>query len=239
MGRPGLNRSAVIAAAADLADELGFDAVTISVLARHLGVRSPTLYSHISGATDLRTAVTAYVLDELADATTTAMAAGEGRDPAAASRNGYDGEFGRGDPSVTPAELPVVGEGSSLLIAFADAIRDFARRSPGRYDATTRQRVPPASDPAAEIPDSVAAAITAGRRNADLALAVVRSYGIAETNETYAVRLMSSLIHGYITLEIAGTFAHSEPSSETTWPEVLEDLDRTLQELSVQLRPRA
>ena len=39
MGRPGLNRSAVIAAAADLADELGFDAVTISVLARHLGVK--------------------------------------------------------------------------------------------------------------------------------------------------------------------------------------------------------
>ncbi|MDQ4113648.1 MAG: WHG domain-containing protein, partial [Actinomycetota bacterium] len=160
MGRPGLNRSAVIAAAADLADELGFDAVTISVLARHLGVRSPTLYSHISGATDLRTAVTAYVLDELADATSTAMATGEGRD---------------------------------LLVAYADAIRDFARRSPGRYDATTRQRVPPAPGPAAEIPDSVAAAITAGRRNADLVLTVVRSYGIAETNETYAVRLMSSL----------------------------------------------
>ncbi|HEY9410901.1 MAG TPA: WHG domain-containing protein [Jiangellaceae bacterium] len=203
MGRPGLNRSAVIAAAADLADELGFDAVTISVLARHLGVRSPTLYSHISGATDLRTAVTAYVLDDLADATSTAMAAGEGRD---------------------------------LLVAYADAIRDFARRSPGRYDATTRQRVPPASDPAAEIPDSVAAAITAGRRNADLALAVVRSYGIAKTNETYAVRLMSSLIHGYITLELAGTFAHSDPSSETTWSDVLEDLDRTLNRIAAARR---
>ena len=203
MGRPGLNRSAVIAAAADLADELGFDAVTISVLARYLGVRSPTLYSHISGATDLRTAVTAYVLDELADATSTAMAAGEGRD---------------------------------LLVAYADAIRDFARRSPGRYDATTRQRVPPASDPAAEIPDSVAAAITAGRRNADLALAVVRSYGIAKTNETYAVRLMSSLIHGYITLELAGTFAHSDPPSETTWSDVLEDLDRTLNRIAAARR---
>ncbi|MEU4454263.1 TetR/AcrR family transcriptional regulator [Nocardioides sp. NPDC023903] len=203
MGRPGLNRSAVIAAAADLADQLGFDAVTISVLARHLGVRSPTLYSHISGATDLRTAVTAYVLDELADATSTAMAAGEGRD---------------------------------LLVAYADAIRDFARRSPGRYDATTRQHVPPASEPAAEIPDSVAAAITAGRRNADLALTVVRSYGIAETNETYAVRLMSSLIHGYITLELAGTFAHSDPPSETTWPEALDDLDRTLNRIATAQR---
>ena len=195
MGRPGLNRSAVIAAAAGLADELGFDAVTISVLARHLGVRSPTLYSHISGATDLRTAVTAYVLDELADITSTAMAVGEGRD---------------------------------LLFAYADAIRDFARRSPGRYDATTRQRVPPPSDPNASEPASVAAAIAAGRRNSDLALTVVRSYGIAEPNQTYAVRLMSSLIHGYITLEIAGTFAHREPSSESTWVDVLEDLDRTL-----------
>ncbi|MER6974756.1 WHG domain-containing protein [Nocardioides sp. NPDC000445] len=194
MGRPGLNRRDVIAAAADLADELGFDAVTVSVLARRLGVRSPTLYSHISSGTDLRTAVTAYVLDELADATTQATAAGEGRD---------------------------------LLVAYANAIRDFARRSPGRYDATTRQRVPPASEGESR-PDSVDEAITAGRRNADLALAVVRSYGVTETNETYAVRLMSSLIHGYITLELAGSFAHSEPPSEVTWPEALDDLDRTL-----------
>ena len=201
MGRPGLNRSAVIAAAADLADEVGFDAVTISVLARRLGVRSPTLYSHLSGSTDLRTAVTAHVLDELAEATTAAMAAGEGRE---------------------------------LLFAFANAIRDFARRSPGRYDATTRQRIPPAS--AGESLDSVAEAITAGRRNADLALTVVRSYGVAETNETYAVRLMSSLIHGYITLELAGSFAHSDPSSETTWPEVLEDLDRTFAGLAASPR---
>ncbi|MER7559696.1 TetR-like C-terminal domain-containing protein [Nocardioides sp. NPDC126508] len=194
MGRPGLNRAAVIAAAADLADELGFDAVTISVLARRLGVRSPTLYSHITGAVDLRTAVTAYVLDELADATSGAMAAGEGGD---------------------------------LLVPFAEAIRDFARRSPGRYDATTRQRVPRAPDPST-APPSVDDAIAAGRRNADLALAVVRGYGVAEPDETYAVRLMSSLIHGYITLELAGSFAHSEPPSDATWHEVLADLDRTL-----------
>ncbi|MFE6648867.1 WHG domain-containing protein [Nocardioides sp. NPDC057772] len=198
MGRPGLNRAAVIAAAADLADELGFDAVTISVLARHLGVRSPTLYSHVTGATDLRTAVTAYVLDELADATSAALSAGESRD---------------------------------LLVAYADAIRDFARRSPGRYDATTRQRIPPPLE-AESAPPSTDDAITAGRRNAAIALAVVRSYGVVETSETYAVRLMSSLIHGYITLELAGTFAHSEPPSEATWPEVIEDLDRTLARLA-------
>lgn len=199
MGRPGLNRSDVIAAAADLADELGFDAVTVSVLARRLGVRSPTLYSHISSGTDLRTAVTAYVLDELADTTTRAMAAGEGRE---------------------------------LLVAYANAIRDFARRSPGRYDATTRQRVPPASEGESRH-DSVDEAITAGRRNADLALAVVRSYGVTETNETYAVRLMSSLIHGYVTLELAGSFAHSDPPSDVTWPDVLDDLDRTLGGMAV------
>ncbi|MFE7225260.1 TetR-like C-terminal domain-containing protein [Nocardioides sp. NPDC057577] len=194
MGRPGLNRTAVIAAAADLADEIGFDAVTISVLARHLGIKSPTLYSHITGATDLRTAVTAYVLHELADATTTAMAAAEGRD---------------------------------LLAPFADAIRDFARRSPGRYDATTRQRVPPAEAGESRT-DSVEEAITAGRRNADLALAVIRGYDIPESEETYAVRLMSSLIHGYVTLELAGSFAHSDPPSDATWPEVLDELDGTL-----------
>lgn len=74
-------------------------------------------------------------------------------------------------------------------------------------------------------------------RNADLALTVVRSYGIAETNEMYAVRLMSSLTHGCITLELAGTFAHRAPSSETTWLEALDDLDRSLASLRGLPRP--
>ena len=205
MGRPGLNRADVIAAAADLADELGFDAVTVSVLARRLGVRSPTLYSHLSGATDLRIAVTAHVLHELADATGAAMSA---------------------------------GEGSDLLAAYANAIRDFARRSPGRYDATTRQRVPPVSEPAEEPAESVGHAIAAGRRNADIALGVVRGYGIGERDETYAVRLMSSLVHGYVTLEAAGGFAHREPSSEETWLATLDDLDRILVRLATEGRSR-
>ncbi|MER6936685.1 TetR-like C-terminal domain-containing protein, partial [Nocardioides sp. NPDC000441] len=89
------------------------------------------------------------------------------------------------------------------------------------------RRVPPASQGESRL-DSVDEAITAGRRNADLALTVVRSYGIPETTETYAVRLMSSLIHGYVTLELAGSFAHTAPPSQTTWPEALDDLDRTL-----------
>lgn len=58
---------------------------------------------------------------------------------------------------------------------------------------------------------------------------------MAETNETYAVRLMSSLIRGYVTLELAGSFDHSEPSSETTWPELLDDLDRTLADRAASL----
>ena len=205
MGRPGLNRRDVVAAAADLADEIGFDAVTISVLARHLGVRSPTLYSHLSGGVDLRTAVTAHVLDELADATSRAIVGLGGRD---------------------------------LLVAFAGAIREFARRSPGRYDATTRQRVPPVSEPAEEPAESVGHAIAAGRRNADIALGVVRGYGIGERDETYAVRLMSSLVHGYVTLEAAGGFAHREPSSEETWLATLDDLDRILVRLATEGRSR-
>jgi AcrR family transcriptional regulator len=56
MPRAGLDREAVIAAAAELADSRpdGLDAVTLTGLADRLGVRTPSLYAHIDGLADLR-----------------------------------------------------------------------------------------------------------------------------------------------------------------------------------------
>jgi AcrR family transcriptional regulator len=54
MPRAGLDAEAVVAAAAELADGEGLDAVSLSALAQRLGVRSPSLYAHVDGLADLR-----------------------------------------------------------------------------------------------------------------------------------------------------------------------------------------
>lgn len=44
----------MVEAAADLADEVGLEGVTLARLASRLGVRTPSLYNHIDGLDDLR-----------------------------------------------------------------------------------------------------------------------------------------------------------------------------------------
>jgi len=49
-----LDKAAVVAAAMELADRDGDENLTLAMLAEHLGVRSPTLYSHVEGLDGLR-----------------------------------------------------------------------------------------------------------------------------------------------------------------------------------------
>ena len=74
MARAGLSTDRVVRAGADLADEVGFDDVTVSALARRLGVRVASLYSHVGGSDDLRTRIALLALDELADLASAALA---------------------------------------------------------------------------------------------------------------------------------------------------------------------
>jgi AcrR family transcriptional regulator len=54
MPRSGLDRQAVIDEAANLVDHEGLDALALATLARRLGIRSPSLYSHVDSLDDLR-----------------------------------------------------------------------------------------------------------------------------------------------------------------------------------------
>ena len=65
MARVGLDTDAVVAAAAQLADADGLEAVTLARLAAILGVRSPSLYAHVDGLADLRRRLAARGADEL------------------------------------------------------------------------------------------------------------------------------------------------------------------------------
>jgi len=55
MGRKrGLTREQVVAAAAEIADRDGLDALSLASVASTLGVRSPSLYNHLDGIAGLR-----------------------------------------------------------------------------------------------------------------------------------------------------------------------------------------
>ncbi|NEB35817.1 TetR-like C-terminal domain-containing protein [Streptomyces sp. SID14515] len=80
MVRAGLTAERVVAAAADLADSIGFDQVTVSAVARGFGVKDASLYGHVGGLQDLRTRVALLAAGEFADRLSEAVAGRAGRD---------------------------------------------------------------------------------------------------------------------------------------------------------------
>jgi AcrR family transcriptional regulator len=89
MTRAGVTAERLTQAAADLADEVGFENVTVSALARGFGVKDASLYSHIKNAQDLRVRVAVLALVELADRGAAALAGRAGKDALAGFANAY------------------------------------------------------------------------------------------------------------------------------------------------------
>ncbi|MFI6793188.1 TetR/AcrR family transcriptional regulator [Nonomuraea sp. NPDC050383] len=212
MARAGVTAERLTRAAADLADEIGFPNVTVSALARGFGVKPAALYAHVQDAQDLRIRVGGLALTELADRVAEALA-------------------GRG--------------GKDALVAFANAYRDYAREFPGRYAAAQLQLDPetvtaataspgspatasPGSAADAAVSPAVRAAVGAARRHAEMTRAILRGYELSEPDQTDAVRMVSSTLHGYVSLETAGQFRHHPREVELSWARTLDALDTVL-----------
>jgi AcrR family transcriptional regulator len=183
MARAGLSGERLALAGAELADEVGFDQVTVSAVARRFGVQVASLYSHVRNSGDLKTRIATVALVELAD-----QAAG-----AVAGRAGSD-----------------------ALVALADVYRAYAQHHPGRYAAS--RHTPSTSVLETEY-------VAAGKRHSELLRAVLRAYDLDEPAQTDAIRLLGSVIHGYVTLELAGAFAYSAPDSAESWTRIVASLD--------------
>ncbi|MEU8379202.1 TetR/AcrR family transcriptional regulator [Streptosporangium sp. NPDC048865] len=183
MARAGLTPERLTRAGAELADEVGFEHVTVSALARRFDVKVASLYSHLRSSQDLKTRIALFALEELADRVAAALAGRAGRD---------------------------------ALAAFADAYRDYAREHPGRY-AAARLRLDPET-----------AAASAGVRHSQMTRAILRGYDLAEPDQTHAVRMLGSVFHGYVSLELAGGFSHTAVDPRESWAWVLDSLDAML-----------
>lgn len=89
MARAGITPDRLTAAAADLADEVGFESVTLSALARHFGVKDASLYSHVRNLQELRTRVALLAGAEMIDRIAVAVAGRAGKDALAAFAGAY------------------------------------------------------------------------------------------------------------------------------------------------------
>ena len=67
MPRVGLNTSDVVAAGADLADEIGIHSLSLAALAARLGVKPPALYKHVDSIGDLQHRIATLAMTELGD----------------------------------------------------------------------------------------------------------------------------------------------------------------------------
>ncbi|HEV7652428.1 MAG TPA: WHG domain-containing protein [Actinophytocola sp.] len=89
MARAGLSAERVTRAAAELADEVGVENVTVSALARRFGVKDASLYSHLRNVHELRVRLAGLALTELADRVADALAGRSGKQALAAFTGAY------------------------------------------------------------------------------------------------------------------------------------------------------
>ncbi|MGW2835437.1 TetR/AcrR family transcriptional regulator [Streptomyces sp. NPDC001286] len=107
MGRMGLTTERVVRAGVELADEVGFEHVTVSEVARRFDVKVASLYSHVKNSQDLKTRIALFALEELADRAADAVAGRAGKDALVAFANVYR-DYGREHPGrATAARFPL------------------------------------------------------------------------------------------------------------------------------------
>jgi AcrR family transcriptional regulator len=86
--------------------------------------------------------------------------------------------------------------GDAAIIALAYALRDFALAHPGLYEATTH--APPGPDPEWQA---------AGREVVDIGVRALSAYELTTNDALHAIRIVRSIVHGWVSLRNAGGFA--------------------------------
>jgi AcrR family transcriptional regulator len=114
-----------------IADERGLDAVTMTSVATHLGVRPPSLYGHVKDRTALLDRLSVYALARLADDLAAALAGRSGREALAAFADAHR-RFALRSPGLwlalqrpLPPEIVAVSEGRRISQLAAATLRAY------------------------------------------------------------------------------------------------------------------
>ncbi|MFD4634391.1 TetR/AcrR family transcriptional regulator [Streptomyces sp. NPDC058284] len=107
MARAGLTAERVTIAGAELADEIGLDRMTMSQLARRLGVKDASLYTHVRSLEDLRGRIALLAADEKTIRIAEATAGLAGRDALVAFANAWRDYAHEHPGRYTATQIPV------------------------------------------------------------------------------------------------------------------------------------
>src|SRR2546423_5854124 len=96
---------------------------------------------------------------------------------------------------------------AEAIFALADAYRAYAREAPGRYALTVQ-----APDPGDQEVQALAQQLV------DVVRAVLAPYRLSEEEAIHAIRSLRSIVHGFISLEVAGGFGvPGDPDASFPW----------------------
>jgi AcrR family transcriptional regulator len=134
VARAGLDRAAVVAVAAEIADADGLDAVTLARVAGALGVKSPSLYNHVAGRDDLLRGVGLLALDEMAAALREAAIGRSGTEGLVATAGAYrayvlehPGRYAAGAvTAAAPDDEELVAAGGAVLDILRGVLRSWS-----------------------------------------------------------------------------------------------------------------
>ena len=120
MPRAGLTPTVVAEAAAVIADDVGYDRLTLAAVAERCGVRLPSLYKHVDGLDGLRRELALLALRELYEALTRAAMGRSGREALHAVAASYRA-WARAHPGRYVATLRAPARGDRAYAAAGEA----------------------------------------------------------------------------------------------------------------------
>jgi AcrR family transcriptional regulator len=131
--RAGLTSDDVVAAAAGLIDEIGYQDLTMGLLAQRLGIRAPSLYKHVDDLADLRHRIATLAITELGDAVRDAMQGRAGLDALSAlltaTRAYVTAHPGRYTATIgaefTGPDDPLLAASTRILASIAAVLRGY------------------------------------------------------------------------------------------------------------------
>src|SRR2546421_529506 len=116
MPRVGLTPERLVVGAASVADELGFDRLTLAAVAKQFGVTVPSLYKHVNGLDALKHDIAVLAVRELTAAMSRAAVGRAGGDALHAIANATR-EYAKAHPGRYAASARGPAPGDAELIA--------------------------------------------------------------------------------------------------------------------------
>jgi len=134
MPRAGLSPLSVTEAAAALVDEIGFENLSMGLLAERLGVKTPALYKHVTSQADLAHRIAVRAMAEFADAIRDAIQGRAGSDALAAGAQAmrtyvreHPGQYAAADNAAraTGPDDPIIPAVKRVVASWAAMLRGY------------------------------------------------------------------------------------------------------------------